>query len=242
MAVKFLNPFGARSGTNARCRALIWPGRPGAAAVCRRRVAATIGRVQIVFGDQPLKPQASNIFNCLAFGIERIGLVSLRFPVLVGIAATALVIAGAIGIGRLKVDDSLSQLFRSDTPEFRQYQQETRRFPSSEFDVLVVAEGKTLLQRNSIQALSNLATDLQLINGARGAISIFSARSAPENGKVPGPLFPEPLPEGETYKQLMAHAMSNGIIRGKLLSENGHLTLMVLALDPDVAESSHLRT
>jgi hypothetical protein len=36
-------------------------------------------------------------------------------------------------------------LFRSDTPEFKQYEAVTRRFPSSEFDVLVVVEGKMSL-------------------------------------------------------------------------------------------------
>ena len=45
---------------------------------------------------------------------------------------------------RLKVDDSLSQLFRSDTDEFQQYEEVSRRFPSSEFDVLVVVEGDVL--------------------------------------------------------------------------------------------------
>ena len=40
---------------------------------------------------------------------------------------------------------SLSQLFRSNTPEFKQYEEVTRRFPSSEFDVLAVVEGKNLL-------------------------------------------------------------------------------------------------
>jgi predicted RND superfamily exporter protein len=35
--------------------------------------------------------------------------------------------------------------------------------------------------------------------------------------------------------------MNNEIIRGKLLSEDGELTLIVLALDPDVVASSRLR-
>jgi uncharacterized protein len=52
-------------------------------------------------------------------GLERIGLISLRFPLLVGLAAVVLLIAAAFGIARIKVDDSLSQLFRSDTPSSR---------------------------------------------------------------------------------------------------------------------------
>ena len=74
----------------------------------------------------------------LALGIERIGLVGLRFPAASALILVALSIAAAFGLMRIKVDDSLSQLFRSDTAEFRQYEELTRRFPSSEFDVLVV--------------------------------------------------------------------------------------------------------
>src|SRR5919202_5473930 len=116
----------------------------------------------------------------LALGIERLGLVPMRAPLVSALIVLALSVAAAFGIARLKVDDSLSQLFRSDTAEFKQYQEVTRRFPSSEFDVLVVVEGKTLLDRASLEALRDLVTDLQLVEGTRGLISIFSARQPPE--------------------------------------------------------------
>jgi len=49
------------------------------------------------------------------------------------------------------------------------------------------------------------------------------------------------LPEGAEYDRLVQRMMNNEIIRGKLLSEDGQLTLIVLALDPDVVTSSRLR-
>jgi predicted RND superfamily exporter protein len=177
----------------------------------------------------------------LVFGLERIGFVALRFRVVIALVAVACAIAAAFGIERLKVDDSLSQLFRSDTPEFRQFEDVSRRFPSSEYDILVVVEGKNLMQRSSIEQLRNLVTDLQLIEGERGIISLFSARQPPENGGLPAPLFPDELPTGADYDKLVQRVMSNEIIRGKLLSDDGTLALVVLAIDPEVAESSKLR-
>ena len=118
-------------------------------------------------------------------------------------------------MSRIQVDDSLSQLFRSDTPEFRQYEEVSRRFPSSEFDVLVVVEGKDLLQRESLEKVRDLVTDLQLVDGTRGIISLFSARQPPEGSSIPAPLFPEELPEGADYDKLIQRVMSNEIIRGK---------------------------
>jgi uncharacterized protein len=177
----------------------------------------------------------------LALGIERFGLISLKLPWLVGIVAVVLAIGAAFGVDRIKVDDSLSQLFRSDTPEFKQYEEVTHRFPSSEYDVLVVVEGKQLLARSSLEKLRNLVTDLQLIDGTRGIISLFSARQPPENGEIPPPLFPSDLPEGAAYDQLVQKIRGNEIIRGKLLSEDGELALVVLAIDPDMVEGSKLR-
>jgi predicted RND superfamily exporter protein len=176
----------------------------------------------------------------LAYGLERIGLISLRAPITAAIIFTVLVIAAVIGLDRLKVDDSLSQLFRSDTAEFKQYEDVTSRFPSSEFDVLVVIEGKNLLKRDELGKLRDVVTDLQLIDGTRGLISLFSARQPPENGHLPEALFPEPLPTGAAYDELIQKVTSNEIIRGKLLSDDGELALVVLALDPAIAEGNRL--
>lgn len=171
----------------------------------------------------------------LALGIERMGFIALARPFILVVVFLILCAAAAVGFTRLKVDDSLSQLFRSDTAEYKTYEDVTRRFPSSEFDVLVVIEGPKLLERNSLEHLRELVTDVQLIDGTRGIISLFSAREPPQGGSIPAPLFPNPLPEGAEYQNLITRVMSNEIIRGKLLSEDGKLALVVLALDPAAA-------
>ncbi len=189
--------------------------------------------------DVTKRPSDPRAFS-LAFGLERIGLLSLRHPWIVAVVAIGLMIAAAFGVTRIKVDDSLSQLFRSNTPEFRRYEEVTRRFPSSEFDVLLVVEGRELLARDSLEKLRDVVTDLQLIDGVRGLISIFSARQPPDHDRVPAALFPDPLPEGDSYRSLIDRVMRNEIIRGKLLSNDGQLTLVLLALTPAVVESSDL--
>jgi uncharacterized protein len=176
----------------------------------------------------------------IAFGIERLGLLPLRFPIVTLAVVIVLAVLAGFGLTRIKVDDSLSQLFRSNTAEFKQYEALTQRFPSSEFDVLVVVEGKKLLTRESIEKLRDLVTDLQLVDGTRGIISLFSARQPPEGDRLPPPLFPAELPTGAAYDELVKRITSNEIIRGKLLSEDGELALIVLPLDPKVVESRGL--
>jgi predicted RND superfamily exporter protein len=178
----------------------------------------------------------------IAFGLERIGLIAMKTPWLSICILAALCVGAFLGLQRIKVDDSLSQLFRSDTPEYKQYEEVTKRFPSSEYDVLVVVEGKSLLERSSLAKLRNLVTDLQLIDGTRGIISLFSARQPPENGNLPAALFPRILPEGAAYDQLIERVRTNEVIKGKLLSDDGTLALVVLALDPAIVGNKGLGT
>jgi predicted RND superfamily exporter protein len=175
----------------------------------------------------------------IALGVERIGLLSLRWPWLAALLAIAVSLAAAYGVTRLKVDDSLSQLFRSDSAEFRQYEEVSRRFPSAEFDVLIVVEGD-VMDRDALQAFRDLTTDVQLIDGTTSILSLFSARQPPQGGRLPEPLFPRTLPEGDAYKALVDRVMANEIIRGKLVSLDGSLALAVLSLDPAVVDGRGL--
>ncbi len=185
-------------------------------------------------GRVPAKPEGH---YRLVLGFERVGLIALRAPIVSAIIVAAVCVFAAFGVAKLKVDNSLSSLFRSDTPEFRQFEDLSRRFPSHEYDVLMVIEGDGLLNRENIDKLRDVVTDVQLIEGTRGVLSMFSAREVPQAGHSPGPLFPADLPEGDDYKALIERVLSNDLIRGKLLSEDGKLALVVIALDPEVADS-----
>jgi predicted RND superfamily exporter protein len=191
-------------------------------------------RVHVAAVEEP--PPGKSI----AFGLERMGLIAVKAPILSCIILAVLIVAAIFGINRIKIDDSLSQLFRSDSKDYKQYEAVTKRFPATEFDVLVVIEGKTLLERENLEKIRDLVTDLQLIEGVRGLISLFSARQAPEPGKLPAALFPPELPEGAAYDQFIETVKTNEIIRGKLLSEDGTLALVVLSLEPSIVSSNDL--
>ena len=179
--------------------------------------------------------------SSIAFGLERIGLIAVKAPWVSLIVLVALMIAAVFGVYRIKIDDSLSQLFRSDSKDYKQYEAVTKRFPATEFDVLVVLEGKSLLARGNLEKVRDVVTDLQLVEGVRGLVSLFSARQAPEPGKLPAALFPPDLPEGAAYDKFIETVKGNEIIRGKLLSEDGTLALVVMSLDPAVVASNKLK-
>ena len=69
--------------------------------------------------------------------------------------------------------------------------------------MMIVVTGDTLLDRESVEKLCSLVTDVQLIDGTRGVLSMFSARQPAPGGGLPEPIFSEPLPQGSDYHQLV---------------------------------------
>ena len=183
-------------------------------------------------------PRRSFLFS---FGIDRLGLVALKAPVLSAILIAVLSLLAVLGISRMKVDDSLSELFRTDTQEFRQYEEIDRRFPSSEYDVLIVVEGKSLLQPAGIEAFSRAVIDLQLEDGVNGLVSMLSARDKPDGNGYAAPIVPDELPLGEAFDALIERLRRNDIVAGKFLSDDGELALIVVSLDRTVVEEKSAR-
>ena len=166
------------------------------------------------------------------FGIERLGLVALNSPWLSLTLIFALSVAAIFGVMRLRVDDSLSELFRTDTREFRQYEAIDRRFPSSEYDVLAVVEGDSLLTRGGLEAFANATIDLQLVEGVDGLVSMMSARGKPDATGYAPPVVPDAFPDSDAeFQRIVAALRENEIVKGKFLSDDGRLALIVMALD-----------
>src|SRR5262245_92128 len=179
--------------------------------------------------DGPL--QASPLLS----GLARLGLLPLGSIAISSVIILVLTGLAAFGLTKLRVDDSLSELFRTDTEEFRRYEEIDQRFPSSEYDVLVVVEGQNLLERAQLEAFRNAVVDLQLTDGVGGLVSMLSARGKPDETGYAPPIVPDDLPEDDAaYNDIIAKLKANEIVAGKFLSDDGELALAVLALDRNV--------
>ena len=184
-------------------------------------------------GPETAGPRRTFAFT---FGLERLGLVALRAPRVSALLIVLLSVLAIIGVMRLKVDDSLSELFRTNTKEFLQYEEIDRRFPSSEYDVLVVIEGPGLLSREKLGIVNGTIVDLQLTDGVNGLVSMLSARDKPDASGYAAPIVPDELPEGDAYEAMITKLRTNEIVNGKFLSNDGTLALAVIALDRKLVE------
>ena len=179
----------------------------------------------------------------LGFGIERLGLPAARWPRTV-LTILALVTAiAAFGIPRLETDDALSELFRSNAPDYLDYKTMSARFPASEFDVLVVVEGQSLMRPEAIETIRLLHLELEFADAVAGVLSFLSMRDQPGASGFPPPIVPDAIPRGPAFDRLMQRVLDHPLIRGKFLSVGSggsDLTILVLSLKQDVVASKGL--
>ena len=179
----------------------------------------------------------------LGFGIEKIGLLAVKSPRVSLMLLVILTSICAIGLPRLEADDAISDLFRSDTKVYRDYALMSERFPVSEYDVLVIVEGKSLLNPVELEALRNLHFDLQLSASIKGLLSLFSMRDKPNERGFPPPLIPDDIPKGEEFEGLKKRIIGNPLIKGKFYTktESGELAIYVLSLNLKTRAEKGLR-
>jgi len=174
------------------------------------------------------------------FGIERLGLVALRFPLLSLLTVVALAVLSGISASHLKFNSDIREIFRSGSADFAALESMTRQYASSEHDLLLVIEGDALFRPGTLERLRNLHLDLRFVDGVEDVLSIFSARRSPIGDPSQSLVVPGRLAEVEDLGALASELQHHPLVRGKLLSADSRVTLMVLALGDERRELAEI--
>jgi predicted RND superfamily exporter protein len=164
-----------------------------------------------------------------AFGLERLGLATIRWPKLAIVVLGVVTLAALYGMTQIRFDDELRRLFRSDRAMHLAYDTMNRDFPAVENQLLLLAESDRPFDATRLEALRNLHLDLQFSPRITGVLSMFSARHAPDADGNARPYFPADIPAGAPLANILDKAKKHPLIRGKLLSDDTTAALIVIS-------------
>ena len=178
--------------------------------------------------------RSMNFFSA-GFGLEYLGLWALRFPR----ATLALILLItpllAFSASKLTFSSDIREIFRSGSADFEVLEEISRQYPGSERDIILVVEGPDLFRPENLERLRTLQLDLGLVDGVNYALSMFNARKPPVGDRTPEPLFPLELEGLEDIESLQEAVQNHPTVAKKLLSEDGNLCLIIVALsDRDI--------
>jgi len=164
------------------------------------------------------------------FGLEKLGLVSLRYPWLCLVIAVLVTPILAYGASQLQFSSDIREIFRSGDPAFEQLDIVEERFPDVQRDIHVVVSSDRPFDLADVKTLKTLDRDLAALPGVRGVLSMFSAIQEPEGDSEFQPLFPDDLDTIKDWDALRQEATGNPLVADKLLSNDGSLAVFAISL------------
>ena len=132
--------------------------------------------------------------HSLGFGIERLGLIPIRYPLRTLAFLAAFTGFCIVGLFNLQPEGRLSELYRGNSANYADYEKISKLFPVSELDVLLLVSGKDLLRQKTLDEIQAIQEEVEFLDGVDSTLSMFSLRGKPDprTGKSP-PLFPAEL-------------------------------------------------
>ncbi|MEZ5840691.1 MAG: MMPL family transporter [Hyphomicrobiales bacterium] len=180
-------------------------------------------------GARPLPPS-------IGFGLENLGLVAVRRPLLGALIILALSLFAALGLTRIGFDDELRNIFRSTSIDHKTFVAFEAAFGNTESDFFILVEGDRLATPEALAKLREFTFDLRLEDGVASAVSLFSLRKVPDaNGDAPT-VMPEAIPSGPALEELLAEIDSHPLGLGKLISRDRRAALVIVAAERDAQE------
>lgn len=164
------------------------------------------------------------------FGLEKLGLVSLRHPWICLLLVAIVTPVMFYGASQLRYSSDVREIFRSDDPAFLQLDLLNERFPESQPDLQIVVESETPFDLADLETLRTLIQKLEQTDGVTGVLSLFSAVTAPEEGEEPEPLIPEDLSKLAESEAQRSEVTRHPLVGGKLLTDDWRLALLALSL------------
>ena len=175
------------------------------------------------------------------FGLEKFGLLTLKFPratLLIVAAVTAFLLYGGTLLG---FSSDIREIFRSGSADFATLEEVEREYPSGGRDILILAEGENLFRPETLEQLRLLHLDLGLVEGVTSTLSIFSARHAPDASGNTASLFPLEFSASDDMAALRKLVLEHPLVSGRLISADGKLALFVISLDQKYSDVDALQ-
>ncbi|MDB5615236.1 MAG: family transporter [Devosia sp.] len=166
----------------------------------------------------------------IGFGLEHIGLTTLRYPRAVALAVLAFSIFCATQIPKANVDGDLLRVYADSGHYYEAYEELANTFGTFENDIYVLVSSPRLTEPETLERVRELAFDLELNDYAVGTMSPFTLRKPSGNGGSV-PAVPEGLDNFADVARALTDLQQNDPMMRNLITPD--LTGVVLIMFPN---------
>jgi len=166
----------------------------------------------------------------IGFGLEHIGLATVKWPRIMALAVLAFSILCFSQIPKANVDGDLLRVYAHSGHYYDAYEKLSDTFGTFENDIYVLVNSPNLVDPDVIERVRNLAFDLELNDFAVGTMSPFTLRKPDgKGGSVPA--VPEGMLTADEVAMSLADLQANDPMMRNLITPD--LTGVVIIMFPN---------
>ncbi len=166
----------------------------------------------------------------IGFGLERLGLLTLRFPRVLALFVLAVTVFCFVQIPRASVDGDLLRVYANSGPDYDAYRELADTFGTFENDIYVLIRSPRLTDPQTIEDIRALALTVTLSDYLSGSMSAFTLRKpGPQGGTLP--VVPEGMTTPEEVEAALIDLQQNDPLMRNLI--NPDLSGVVIILFPN---------
>ena len=184
--------------------------------------AAAGARARRIFGSQGRREFVTGF----GFGLERLGLLVLRFPRLFGAFLVVSVLVLLAGINGVRFDGNILHILTESSGPFRSYRMVQHEFRDFSGDLAVLVRADGLYSPEKFEQLRDFHLDLNLVDGVEGVYSLFSASELdPKTGEIVSPV-PERVSNGTDVAALVKAAAAKSQLVAQMTNVDKNAALI----------------
>jgi predicted RND superfamily exporter protein len=166
----------------------------------------------------------------IGFGLEKLGLFTLRFPRILAVFVIAVTAFCLWQLPRASVDGDLLRVYAHSGPDYDAYRELADTFGTFENDIYVLVRSPNLTSPQTIEEIREMALGLTLSDYLSGSMSAFTLRKPGPNGGTL-PVVPEGMTTPEEVQAALVDLQQNDPLMRNLI--NPDLTGVVIILFPN---------
>lgn len=177
----------------------------------------------------------------LGFGLERIGILALRSPVLFSVILITITAICAFNILNVKFNGSVLGVVPKTSENFINYNQQKEDFRDFSRDVAVIIRSPRINEASGLEDLRFMQLELAITDGIATAVSLFSI---PDPDRQTGELkqfFPNQIENNEEASRLLDRLVNDYPQASSLISRDDNMVLLLVGLDLESANGNDER-
>jgi predicted RND superfamily exporter protein len=169
----------------------------------------------------------------IGFGLEYLGLTTLKFPRLVAAFVVFVTVFCIVQLPRISVDGDMLRVFAHSGQEYDDYEDLSKTFGTFENDINILITTKNLTDPTVLSAIRDLSLDLGTSDYVSGTMSAFTLRKPLPDGTTEAAI-PEDLTDPEQVKTALTDLQKSDPMMRNLLAPDLSSAVIIVFPNQDM--------